>query len=1231
MRKKLTKKRIKRVTFNSKGGFYLFVLASSYACKSNEGEDSVKVASIILKGTERGDFIGEQNLEVNQIIDAGAGNDNIITSSGDDVVRGGLGNDNISTRDGNDTILIVGTTTADEYTQADIDEVLLDVLSLDTLNGNIVDEAGTDNIDGGNGVDTLVVYGTTDLVGITVTNIENIRIHSTVTINENTFGEGVINILGDGTSVLRVVGLRGTVVSLFTILENLERISGLASFDIEEGVTVIVDVNEAKELELLKSVGEISGKGTLSLNNVEGVDLSDITVENTVNTEGRLTLHMNVEAVARQVTQVLEVFTILEGSEKIIDVGDLSLDNIQVVTRGFIIKNNQLIVIETELSGKQIVEFSVNGNIEYYTILLPEKEYEDPNQEDFDNLLEDVPFTEGVETVLTLPNLEKDFLISSISAKNGIISTSVVDGIAQFYYNSGEFFGMEEFTYTVLSLDAKKSFDFIVQTNVIGVDDGAELSLRGIDGNITASLTDIDSINEQVIIFDLFEKNILLETKRVTGSGDTAIVIFDISNILVNTSLRVRVSYTDKGGSKSLPENNTAIIKDIFITNMDLDIPSNIVQLSAEQVEANFNILYDDQVNSAVELQNGPVKTTYGSYTITEIAGENSVAFSYTLNKDDIVYRALVMGQSVKDIVTVRTNGGYEESIILTIVGINDDANLRFLDKQENEIDRLAVGFSSAIDGQIVGGEFRYTVEDYDGIEQANLQGLFGLVATSGTLDGVVITTSLIDYGTLNINVEDKIISFLNGNSIDLLSNIQEVLLTFTVTAIDGSTEDVVVIIADDGNQGVIVEDATINMIEGDLLNFNGFNLTPMRGPNYGTFIILQDGSWTYALNNGNMIVNDLMQGEILFESIRLEHSNGDTKDIIITIMGSNDGIVINGKSTGEVVEGGLLIATGDLGYTDDVWQIQTAQSTSYGSYSIDAAGNWTYNLDNTNIFVQILDTGETLVDHFIVLTEDGTSQVVSITIDGLTRIIPAIITGTTTGAVTEGGILIATGDLDHTDVNNTNDVWQIQTAQSSSYGSYSIDVSGNWTYNLDNTNTAVQSLNTGANLIDSFTVLTENGTEQIISITINGVSSPAIITGIATGAVTEDGTLIATGDLAHTDTDNINDVWQATAQSSSYGSYSIDVSGNWTYNLDNTNTAVQSLNTGNTLSDTFTVLTEDGTEQVVSITINGVNDTPIITGVNEKVNDGLSFVSQGGVSLTDNIYTLMVIMIISR
>ena len=62
-------------------------------------------------------------------------------------------------------------------------------------------------------------------------------------------------------------------------------------------------------------------------------------------------------------------------------------------------------------------------------------------------------------------------------------------------------------------------------------------------------------------------------------------------------------------------------------------------------------------------------------------------------------------------------------------------------------------------------------------------------------------------------------------------------------------------------------------------------------------------------------------------------------------------------------------------------------------------------------------------------------------------------------------------------------------------------------------------------------------------------------------------------------------------------GQFLVESSGAWNYTLDNANGAVQALNVGGTLTDTFTVTTIDGTARLVTITIAGSNDAAIISG----------------------------------
>ncbi|MBK9129461.1 MAG: hypothetical protein IPM13_16970 [Phycisphaerales bacterium] len=71
-----------------------------------------------------------------------------------------------------------------------------------------------------------------------------------------------------------------------------------------------------------------------------------------------------------------------------------------------------------------------------------------------------------------------------------------------------------------------------------------------------------------------------------------------------------------------------------------------------------------------------------------------------------------------------------------------------------------------------------------------------------------------------------------------------------------------------------------------------------------------------------------------------------------------------------------------------------------------------------------------------------------------------------------------------------------------------------------------------------------------------------------------------------------------ADADTTSYGSYTLATDGSWTYTLDNANGTVQALSAGETMTDSFVAVSEDGTASAtVTITITGTNDVPVISG----------------------------------
>jgi VCBS repeat-containing protein len=395
----------------------------------------------------------------------------------------------------------------------------------------------------------------------------------------------------------------------------------------------------------------------------------------------------------------------------------------------------------------------------------------------------------------------------------------------------------------------------------------------------------------------------------------------------------------------------------------------------------------------------------------------------------------------------------------------------------------------------------------------------------------------------------------------------------------------------------------------------------PITAGSLGTFQMAADGTWTYILDNTNPTVEALNDGQSTTDTITVSTADGTTQTVTITVEGQNDAAVISGNTTGTVVEAGGVnngtpgspTATGDLDSTDvdnpaDLWI--TTTGGSLGTFAMAADGTWTYTLDDTNPTVEALNVGDTATDTITVQTVDGTTETVTITVEGQND--AAVISGDTAGTVVEAGGVnngapgtpTATGDLDSTDVDNPADLWIATTG--GSLGTFQMAADGTWTYTLDDDNATVEALNVGDTATDTITVQTVDGTTETVTITVEGQNDAAVISGTDAGAVVEaggvdngdPGTPNATGDLLAADVDNTPDLWtavgSATASANGFGTFTMTDAGVWTYTLDNTNPAVEALNAGQMTTDTFTVTTIDGTSQVVTITIDGANDTPV-------------------------------------
>ncbi len=444
---------------------------------------------------------------------------------------------------------------------------------------------------------------------------------------------------------------------------------------------------------------------------------------------------------------------------------------------------------------------------------------------------------------------------------------------------------------------------------------------------------------------------------------------------------------------------------------------------------------------------------------------------------------------------------------------------------------------------------------------------------------------------------------------------------TLTVT-ITGADDIAIITPAEPGSDaGVVKEDTTyttggkLNVVDPDAGQAVFVAQTEARGA-HGTFSIGTDGTWTYHLTNTDAAVQALAVGESLTETFTVTTADGTTGTVTVTIQGTNDDPAMEGVVTGGVTEDESEVVSGQLTVTDvDVndkhtWTVDGTGKSVYGSLTVDQEGKWTYTLDSAA--AQHLAVGETREEVFTVLVSDGHGGVdektITIVITG-TNDAPTL-SGTAAGAVIEDGTeeqQIATGKLTVADVDTTDThTWTVAGTGTGTYGQFSVDQNGQWTYTLNNA--AAQSLAKDQAVTETYTVWVDDGNggtaEKSVTVTITGTNDAPTLSGATAGGVLEDGTdeqQVTTGTLTVADVDTTDEhSWTVDGTGKgAYGQFTVDQNGQWTYTLNNA--AAQSLAKDQAVTENYTVLVNDGNggvaEQIVTITITGTNDAPTLSG----------------------------------
>ncbi len=372
------------------------------------------------------------------------------------------------------------------------------------------------------------------------------------------------------------------------------------------------------------------------------------------------------------------------------------------------------------------------------------------------------------------------------------------------------------------------------------------------------------------------------------------------------------------------------------------------------------------------------------------------------------------------------------------------------------------------------------------------------------------------------------------------------------------------------------------------------------------------DGTWTLTeadLSGLTLITAENYNGDVALSvtatstvSDREDGNSASTSDTIeVSVAAVNDAAIIGGTDSDTLTEGDVgdepLTASGELTITDvdvgeSVFQAQTDTVGSYGNFSVGTGGEWTYDLDPTA--ADWLTDGLVVTETFEVLSADGTSTTVTVTITGTDD--APVIGGTASDTLTEtDAAQQATGQLTITDADAGESVFQAQTDTAGSYGNFSVGTGGDWTFDLDPT--TADALTDGQEVTETFDVLSADGTSTTVTVTITGTNDAPVIGGTSSDSLTEtDAAQQASGQLTITDADAGESVFQAQTDTvGSYGNFSVGTGGDWTYDLDPT--TADALTDGQEVTETFEVLSADGTSTTVTVTITGTNDAPELVG----------------------------------
>ncbi|AEF55073.1 retention module-containing protein [Marinomonas posidonica] len=631
------------------------------------------------------------------------------------------------------------------------------------------------------------------------------------------------------------------------------------------------------------------------------------------------------------------------------------------------------------------------------------------------------------------------------------------------------------------------------------------------------------------------------ETQTIT----IPVTVTDDQNATDTTTLTITVTGTNDApvaeADTATTDEDTVITIDVLANDSDVDGDTlTITDASVPEEQGTVAIVdgkleftpaenFNGEATISYEISDGTATDTADVTVSVEAVNDGPVAVDDTATGTEdggvITIDVLANDSDVDgDTLTITDASVPEEQGTVAIVdgkleftpaeNFNGEATISYeiSDGTATDTADVTVSVEAVNDAAVIGGDVSGSGLETD--EALSITGTLTATDVDNANNTFTPATIVGENGSLSITAAG-VWTFVANSAFDELNVDDQIEEVFTVSSADGTeqsvtitidgTDDVSVISGDvsgqvyedyDGSDLITLNTSgslTVEDVDNDAPVFETDSVSSAEG-NLGELTIDSSGNWSYSVSNE--AVQFLGEDETKVETFTVYTTDGNSEEVSVTITGSNDEAVVNTTATLSIQEDWFIPITQSLTISDvdqndsPVFEDAVLEGT-YGTLTL-TSGQWTYELDTSK--TQFLDEGQTAEDAFILVASDGTSQPVTVTINGLED--GAVVSGDFSGTLDEGNIgdspNTVTGTLSISDVDaNDNPVFE-DTTVAGEYGSLSL-VDGTWTYTLDESK--ADSLQGGVSVTDTIRVSADDGTTQDIVITINGTDDSTSLT----------------------------------------------------------------------------------------------------------------------------------------